>query len=690
VAQAEGGGGGGGVEAGPDGAIYQSSGGVGVWNEMTGQCSITPGGVISCDGGNVPVVQGLLVVSPTGSDSNTCTIAAPCATYGHAASVAVTDGASSSALWTVAFTTGAYSENVQLVPWVSLAGWDTGGVTVLNGTVTLGSGFTSASLQAGYMANLTINGAVTLTETGLPAGGGVQFELIAFEGGVTITGGGTTNENGFINCIFGSSVGVTNATFSSQACDVAAAITVTATSDNALLFSTVDYFQSVTVVGSGSGTASASLVGSAVLNGITLTGTHSAYTGTMAAMGTSLTLTGGASASQYSITGSGNASTGQVLAALGSGNIGFSSLAGDCTISGGNVVCTQIQGGEITAGASTGTLTCAAGATACGETQASTTGTSPATMKMKPQVSTNGNGNGSIFDVDLGVSTGSGNEGMFEITRNGVLVGAIGVYSQSLNTLGSLWLGDLTPSATNFTLDNNPGGGLSINTASVGMYFEYSGAPIFFMNSNGIYTEPGYNLSFNTSGSDFGGGGGEILIAPVSTAPTSAPATNDILAFLPVGLASVSPAATSTNLAGYGIAPVWSGTINTQTTLPHQVHGGYASTAAGSTPVVVYTLSLGSAHAVGMNVHCTGRMTANCVSGCSIGDMVKCDASDGWTNVGGTLTEVGSPTNTCQHSGGASMTGITTTASGSTISVKVTNGTSATADWSCYSEEIFD
>ncbi len=83
------------------------------------------------------------------------------------------------------------------------------------------------------------------------------------------------------------------------------------------------------------------------------------------------------------------------------------------------ITVTQLQDGEVTCGASTGTLTCATGATKCGLSQTGTTGATPTTMWIAAQASSNGNANGSIVDVDLGALAGSGTPGFFIVTEAG-------------------------------------------------------------------------------------------------------------------------------------------------------------------------------------------------------------------------------------------------------------------------------
>jgi hypothetical protein len=612
------GGGGGGVEAGADGQIYQSSGGQGVWNTMTGQCSMTPAGVISCDGGVANILPGT------------------------ASQLVDTNAAGTAVEW---FTPGGSSD-------VSYSA--SGHVFTVQGLQ--GNAVASGAPTLHYV--LEWNGSAWAA-TALPDSNGSAPGLVQ----LTTDLGGTYNSPEVVGLdghpipSFGSGILQSNGTNWSLA-TVPVAQFSPGTSAQVLMSNATPASTWTTL----SGDAVISATGGVTVDGL---------------QGNAVSNTN-PSAAHPILIWNGSAYVPSVL----SGDLAQGTYSGTAQ----PYTVTQAQAGSITFGTQ-GQHSCASGDTTCEIVQASTSSSTGSSLLIQPQQSTQGtNETGGNVNINLQAELGGGSEAYLTLQRSGSQHIQMGAFPGG--NYDAIWfLGN--NSTTNYAFLGNASTTYLNGTATI--YLEINGTPY-------VTIYPGYtNLTDNvqigaayTAAQDCGGGVGLACIAPVTTAPTAAPATNDVLAYLPVGLASVSPAATSTNLAGYGIAPVWSGTINTQTTLPHEVHGGYASTASGSTPVVVYTLSLGSAHAVGMNIHCTGRMTANCASGCSTGDMERCDATDGWTNVGGTLTEVGSPTNTCLHSGGASMTGITTTASGSTISVKVTSGITATADWSCYSEEIFD
>ncbi len=230
---------------------------------------------------------------------------------------------------------------------------------------------------------------------------------------------------------------------------------------------------------------------------------------------------------------------------------------------------------------------------------------------------------------------------------------------------------------------SNSTGEIALN----GSAFTFNDTPAFFTSTS--------NPTIGGTSADYGGMAGGMSFAPVTTASTAAPATNDNVQFTPIGLVSVSPAATSTNLAGYGIAPIWQGTLNTQMTLPVQPHGGWATTTNASPSAVAYSLSLGISQALGLHIECTGRVIL-AGGAFSVGDFTQIDYHTSWTNVSSALTQAGTP-NTVQ-TGSASMSGTTVTTSnpsGDTINVNVVeasicSGSCPSIDWACRDVGTYD
>ncbi len=260
--------------------------------------------------------------------------------------------------------------------------------------------------------------------------------------------------------------------------------------------------------------------------------------------------------------------------------------------------------------------------------------------------------------------------------------------------------GDVVFGTTGSSLETTLKGGAVVISTNFGNSLElYSGGAIasgfsaWKQESSPTFFDSASNVTIGGTTPDFGGMAGGMSFAPVSTASTAAPATNDAVEYLPVGLASVSPAATSTNLAGFGIAPVWAGTIESQTSLPHQVHGGWAETTTTAV-VAAYTMSLGAGHAVGIHASCVGRVTS-ATTGNSLGDFIFWDFRSGFTNVSGTLAQGTPVTSATGSSSLTSATQVTATNSGPTISINVAfpvsvGGAEPTIDWTCTDYSVFD
>jgi hypothetical protein len=191
----------------------------------------------------------------------------------------------------------------------------------------------------------------------------------------------------------------------------------------------------------------------------------------------------------------------------------FITLTGDTTNTSAGVTKTaSLQSGEVTCGASTGTLTCAAGATACGMAQASTSSVTPATMLDAPQTSSNANGNGSSREIDLSAPTGSGVDGIARVAYGGTgsthTLWAVG-NGIGVSGFGSGWAvewllaGGGTPSGSNYTRYATASASQVAFNAGGSLFFQSGGTTQFTIVSGEIDVSNGRNVSIGTAG---GGG----------------------------------------------------------------------------------------------------------------------------------------------------------------------------------------
>ena len=211
-------------------------------------------------------------------------------------------------------------------------------------------------------------------------------------------------------------------------------------------------------------------------------------------------------------------------------------ISRDCTVSQtGAVTCTEMQGGEITAGASTGTLTCVGTATACGMAQAiAANGATPSSIFLTPQApypydggsptavqQTPGNVIAAI-PLPNGVSDGNGQiEGYFQVARNGVVYADIGAYDfESLaGAIAAIYLGPgIVPGTSNFLFNSN-GTNAVMNVPLP--------AGTFFLNVAGNYgpmlaTSSGVQFGSAVSVDGFGSGVGVLGITAATIQPTAA------------------------------------------------------------------------------------------------------------------------------------------------------------------------
>jgi hypothetical protein len=178
-------------------------------------------------------------------------------------------------------------------------------------------------------------------------------------------------------------------------------------------------------------------------------------------------------------------------------------MSGDCTISAtGVVTCSGLQNQEIVAGASTGTLTCAAGATACGEAQADTSSVTPATETFTAQKSTNANGNGGAQSFVLPAPAGTGSPSNWMFKQGGSIIGAMGTPPGTSNPYAGyfgIWGGTpaASPSVTNYAFLTDPTGAYSIFNSSTYVDFRIANLNQAEVSSGYFTLLNGARLAFN-------------------------------------------------------------------------------------------------------------------------------------------------------------------------------------------------
>jgi hypothetical protein len=249
-------------------------------------------------------------------------------------------------------------------------------------------------------------------------------------------------------------------------------------------------------------------------------------TGTMACgalpLGTSAAVSGQLPVASGGTGAAPTCTAGQDVVATSGTTFGCVSNSGDFTCSSvtpGLCTVSQLQGGEIIAGATSGTLTCAAGATACGETQASTSGATGANLVLTPQASTNANGTSGNVVVALTAPTGSGSEAAFVVRRGSANQVSIGPYPGSGSSYAGIWLqpSGTAPTGSNVVLLSD-GSSTILNapSASASMYFRLGAS------TAGGATVSSAGWQFLTSNAtDFGGGVGVLGITNATTVPSS-------------------------------------------------------------------------------------------------------------------------------------------------------------------------
>ena len=200
--------------------------------------------------------------------------------------------------------------------------------------------------------------------------------------------------------------------------------------------------------------------------------------------------------------------------------------SGDCTISATGVqTCTQLQSGEIVAGATSGTLTCAAGATACGEVQASTAGATGASLTFTAQQSTNASPTGgNIVNVLQGGSPTA--EAYWQVKRGSTVYASIGGWTGAPASYGGLYFGpSVVPGAANYTLLTDGASAMILNTFAGGSLYLSVGGTSAGGGTTAVVANAAGLQMFNAGLTDFGGGTGVLGLGVASAIPTTSPST---------------------------------------------------------------------------------------------------------------------------------------------------------------------
>jgi hypothetical protein len=202
--------------------------------------------------------------------------------------------------------------------------------------------------------------------------------------------------------------------------------------------------------------------------------------------------------------------------------------------------------------------------------------------------------------------------------------------------------------------------------------------------STPTYFDSASNVTIGGVTADFGGAAGVLMFAPLTTAPTTAPATNGLLGQGPNGLHYGAPNATPAYLTDYMLAPDWQGTNNTQASAV-QLYAGEASTTAS---VSILEIPVPANKVISIECFATARD----VSGGTVGDGATIRQIFQFKNVGGTVTQaVTEPA--AQMANDASLASATLTAfvSGTNAFIQVNNGVVVgvpTIDWTCIATVI--
>jgi hypothetical protein len=343
-------------------------------------------------------------------------------------------------------------------------------------------------------------------------------------------------------------------------------------------------------------------------------------------------------------------------------------MSGDCTISAtGVVTCSGLQNQEIVAGASTGTLTCAAGATACGVAQASESATqTPAAMAFSGQASTHATtADGKIYTFDLGSATGAGTQGYAVFNAGGAQNVLIGPYP-SFPAYGAIWFGAGARSASNYAFIGDGATFTQLNSPGT-TYVSEAGTVIGTMNTSG-WNLGGILTVGPTSAGAVGGANIAVALQSSSTLSSGSASGGSIVESYNGSLWAFGEQATSLPITPTLVAPGYSGTLNTLTSSswvaaqnPTRANERFVRSITGGGSNTTTTMSM-TALTDSRSATETAYITCECMvasTGNALGDVASARAVANYTySHAGTLTTSGTPllTDSIVSSAGETLT----------------------------------
>jgi hypothetical protein len=366
-------------------------------------------------------------------------------------------------------------------------------------------------------------------------------------------------------------------------------------------------------------------------------------------------------------------------------------VSGDTTIADGVTTTASLQSGEVTCGATTGTLTAASTATAPGLAQASESTTqTPTFMAITPQVSAHSTTQDSSgLDIDLSAPLGSGVDGYTVFRRNGVAQVTMGAYPGGVGE--GIWFGIDRSAVT--TLNHSflqYASSVYLNAQSGGtVYFEIGGG-------GGIQEElntssAGFvgSLSVGALSATYAGGTNSEFFAS-GTAPSGSATGGALINSTNGGLFGYGMQATSLPITTETLVAPYSGTLNTTAmtgggTTAQAItvkHGlpvcSFAAATSGTCAAQLDAIPDSIAESVKARIVCT-VMTAN--TGETVGEAVQAESTALVSLPHGTstVTVLGTPVYSLAAMGSS---GLTATA------VWTASGTSPTVTWTLGSANL--
>lgn len=314
--------------------------------------------------------------------------------------------------------------------------------------------------------------------------------------------------------------------------------------------------------------------------------------------------------------------------------------------------------------------------TAQGSTQASGTTTGGSFVFNTGIVTAGSNGTAGNFTVNIGSPTGTGSEAGFQVQRAGSTLVRLQQTVGTANT-GAVYLGTITPSATNVALYGDGSSATILNapgsSAFVGVLINGSNYMARFLGGAGLTL---------FSSSDINGGGvGALGMANATTLPTSAPSGGGVVAHdgTTHGLHYYAP----TTFLDYAFTPLFTGTANTQANKFRTLWGAGRTTTNAA--VTILNLPAPISGSVASYLVCLqGRDQA---SG-TVGDGISFWITVQIKNVGGVVTAATGTSNTqLSKNNDTSLAACTfslAAASGTNIPLQATGLAATTIDWTAW------